>query len=245
MQYAELFGRPVLHTTATIPREMVPDGWYCYDLSGSNHRSSRPTQLLDAATWPHLGTVLSSAPLKRETTVVRQIRRGQFSLSEKLLDLAEFCREQRLPCPHDPRKYILRPTTPEEAGLFYSQLEPDWDTESGTIGHLRMDFGGGRFHHSWWPHNDDQLNTPEFKLILQELVDELRVRGPLKDQAAMSRWCYQHAGSEIQDGHYGFIVETADYRFCLRCNVRRGDYSYLYCYDLNRQLAMKEQAHTG
>ena len=32
MEYAELFGRPVLYTTQDIPRETVPQGWYCYDL---------------------------------------------------------------------------------------------------------------------------------------------------------------------------------------------------------------------
>ena len=236
MQYAELFGKPVLHTVETIPRETVPEGWHCYELSGNTRQPERAAQLVNRATaWLRIGSVLSPAPLKRDTTSARQIKKDQFSLSDRTLDLAGFCQEQGLPCPHDPRKYVLRPASKEEAGLFYSQMEPEQDTAEGTVGHLRMDFGGGRFHHSWWPHNDDRFNTPEFKAVLQELVDELRDRGPLKSQSAMSRWCYQHTGSEIQNGHYGFIAETTDHRFCLRCTTMQGDYSYLYCYDLSQQ----------
>ena len=29
MEYAELFGKSVLYTTQDIPRETVPQGWYC------------------------------------------------------------------------------------------------------------------------------------------------------------------------------------------------------------------------
>ena len=42
--------------------------------------------------------------------------------------------------------------------------------------------------------------------------------------------------------HVGFVAETENYRFCLRCTTDRSDYSYIYCYDLNQQrLAMGEQ----
>ena len=59
----------------------------------------------------------------------------------------------------------IRPTSPEEAGLFYSELEEAADKKLGTVGHVRMDFGssGKGFHHSWWPHNGDRFNTDEFK----------------------------------------------------------------------------------
>lgn len=80
----------------------------------------------------------------------------------------------------------LRPASMEEAGLFYSQVEEDRDWQSGTVGHVRMDFGhrGKEFWHTWWPHNQDQFNTPEFKETLQTVVDALRRDGPLKDTTA-------------------------------------------------------------
>jgi len=58
----------------------------------------------------------------------------------------------------------------------------------------------------------------------------------------MRQWCYGYPEGEIGRDHVGFMTETADYRFCLRCTTQSGDYCYLYCYDLNQQrLAMEAQ----
>lgn len=167
MQYAELFGKPVLHTRQSIPRETVPDGWFCYDLCGNERQPDQPVSLLDHTAWLRVGTVLSPSPLKRAATQSRRVK--DLTLSGETMSLRDFCREHSLSCPHDPRKYILRPASPEEAGLFYSQMETEQDAQLGVVGHVRMDFGGGRLHHSWWPHNDDQFNTPEFKARFRSL----------------------------------------------------------------------------
>lgn len=242
LRSAELFGKPVLYTEKQVQRESVPEGWHCYDLSGSGRDPDKPSALEDKTAWNRIATVLSPVPLKRETTLTRQIK-NSFSLYEELLDLAGFCEKHHLESPSDPRKFILRPASSKEAGLFYSQMEPEEDAAAGTIGHVRLDFGGGRLHHSWWPHNGGRFNTPEFKTALQEFVDELRVRGPLQSDAAMRRWCYGYPEGEIGREQVGFIAETADYRFCLRCTTMTGDYGYLYCYDLKQQrLAMDAQA---
>lgn len=81
----------------------------------------------------------------------------------------------------------LRPASIEEAGLFYSQMEEGEDHSLGTVGHLRIDFGhrGQEFWSSWWEHNGDHFNTPEFREELQMVVDELRRSGPLKDLKTM------------------------------------------------------------
>ena len=91
----------------------------------------------------------------------------------------------------------LRPASIEEAGLFYSQVDADEDLSSGTVGHIRMDFGhvGKEFWHTWWPHNDDQFNTQEFKADLQTVVDALRTEGPLRDLATMRSFCNQNGGT--------------------------------------------------
>jgi hypothetical protein len=240
---AELFGKPVLYTEKQIQREMVPEGWHCYDLTGTDREPDKPVTLEDRMPWNRTGTVLSPVPLKRKNTLTRQIK-NRFSLHEELLDLAGFCEKNHLSCPQDPRKYVLRPASHDEAGLFYSQMEED--AAQATVGHLRMDFGGGRLHHSWWPHNDDQFNTPEFKAVFQEFVDELRALGPLQSEAAMHRWCYGYPEGEIGQDRIGFVAETEDYRFCLRCTTDRSDYSYIYCYDLNQQkLAMEQPPQMG
>ena len=135
------------------------------------------------------------------------------------------------------QKFPLRPASREEAGLFYSNDERD--EVLGTVGHLRMDFGSGGkgFHHTWWPHNEDRFNTPEFKEALQEFVDAMRQSGPLKNLAAMNTYCW-HNGGEISENDrvYGFVAETERYRFCLRCTPRPGDYQgYLLCAQAHKQ----------
>ena len=140
--------------------------------------------------------------------------------------------------------FALRPASREEAGLFYSELDEAKDEALGTVGHLRLDFGSGgkEFWSTWWPHNGNQLNTPEFKQNLQELVDALRENGPLKNLAAMGAYCRQQGGLITEDGRsYGYIAETEHYRYCLRCTPYQGEYNgYLHIYDL-RQQAMAQQ----
>ena len=145
------------------------------------------------------------------------------------------------------RNFELRPASVEEAGLFYTA--ENQDAELGTVGHLRMDFGSGGkgFYHTWWPHNGDRFNTPEFKKALQEFVDAMRQSGPLKDLSAMNTYCWRNGG-EISDNDrvYGFIAETEQYRFCLRCTPRPGDHQgYLYCYDLRQQELARQSRLVG
>ena len=138
----------------------------------------------------------------------------------------------------DATQLHIRPARPEEAGLFYTP-HPEEDKRLGTVGHVRMDFGrsGNEFWHTWWPRGPEELNSPAFKLELQEVVDTLR-ESVLKNRFAMERFCYEHGG-KISGGwtqNYGYIVETAHYRYCLRCNPSPGDYNcYCTAYDLDVQ----------
>ena len=116
--------------------------------------------------------------------------------------------------------FSLRPATREEASLFYS--DDQTDRSLGTVGHVRMDFGssGKGFYHTWWPHNGDRFNTPEFKEALQQFVDAVREDGPLKDLPSMGQFCRQNGGAITEDGRsYGYLAEMGDYRFCLRCTI--------------------------
>ena len=75
----------------------------------------------------------------------------------------------------DPPAFRVRPAQPEEAGAFFAQT-PEQDAQMGAIGHVRMDFGGSgkEFWHSWHPRGREELNSPEFKAELQQVVDTLR-----------------------------------------------------------------------
>lgn len=201
------------------------------------------TTLVDHAADYHAGTVLSPIPLKHEGTASRRVN-GTFYLLGEELTLEQFCEEHDLAYPQDNREFVLRPASLDEAGLFYS--EEKLDEALGTVGHLRMDFGHGEkeFWHTWWPHNEDRFNTPEFKEVLQRFVDDLRQTGLLKNLGAMDAYCWQHGGSITEDRRsYGYIAETENYRFCLRCTPFPGEYQgYLYCYDLCQQ-EMYRQEH--
>ena len=138
----------------------------------------------------------------------------------------------------NPSAFRVRPAQPEEAGAFFAQT-PEQNAQMGAIGCVRMDFGkrGTAFWHTWHPRGREELNSPEFKAELQQVVDKLR-ETVLKDFSSMRRFCYENGG-KIPGGwsqNYGYVVETEHYEYCLRCNPVEGDYqAYLSCYDLNEQ----------
>lgn len=246
MQHAALLGKPVLFTNWLIQRDIIPDGWYCYDLRGTHKSPSTRTTLVDHAADYHAGTVLSPIPLKHEGTASRRVN-GTFYLLGEEMTLEQFCEEHDLAYPQDNREFVLRPASLDEVGLFYS--EEKLDEALGTVGHLRMDFGHGEkeFWHTWWPHNEDRFNTPEFKEVLQRFVDDLRQTGLLKNLGAMDAYCWQHGGSITEDRRsYGYIAETENYRFCLRCTPFPGEYQgYLYAQRVKQLSADEIYRHSA
>ena len=137
--------------------------------------------------------------------------------------------------------FDLRPASIEEAGLFYSNDEQD--EALGTVGHLRLDFGHGflPLRSTCYPHNDDQFDTLEFKMLLREFLEAMQENGPLASLSSMEAYCQKHGGAITEDGQtYGYIWETERYRFCLRCTPSPFEYQgHLYCYDLWQQQIQK------
>lgn len=89
MQHAALLGKPVLFTNWLIQRDIIPDGWYCYDLRGTHKSPSTRTTLVDHAADYHAGTVLSPIPLKHEGMLTC----GQSSGLSKVVSVRySFCR---------------------------------------------------------------------------------------------------------------------------------------------------------
>lgn len=236
---ARLFGASVLYSAHPIPREDVPQGWYCYDLRGTARHPDEPHTLVDQAEDCHAGSVLSYLPLKSGRSLKRLVK-DMFRLAGTSSTLAEFCDNQRIQCPETPIRHMFRPASPEEAGLFYAQT-PEKDEKLGAIGHVRIDFGhGGKegFYHTWWPRGPEELNTQEFRDELDKVVNDLR-KGVLKDLPSMRRYCYGGDGAIGDDSYcqnYGFTLETDRYTYRLRCNPIEGDYQcYLSCFDKQAQ----------
>ena len=238
-EHIELFGKPVLFTNARVDKATVPEGWYRYDIRGSDYDPGSFGTLEREVAVNHAGTILSpeKIPFPKGRDYI-PIRGSQNFLGEELT-LAAFCACHGLSIPGNPQKYPVRPASPEEAGLFYAQT-PERDEALGTIGQVRMDFGhGGReFWHTWHPRGAQELNSPAFKAELGEVAGQLR-ESILRDLASMRSYCYDHGG-EIEGGtctqNYGYVVETERYRYLLRCNPIEGDYQAdLACFDKQAQ----------
>lgn len=147
---------------------------------------------------------------------------------------------------HGP-EFGMRPASADEAAAFFVQM-PEQDRRMGAIGHVRIDFGmdGDEFWHTWHPRGEESLNSAAFRTELGQVVDWLR-GSVLKDLRSMSQFCREQGG-EIPGGwrqNYGYVVETEDYGYYLRCSPGKGDYhAYLTCFDLNvqRENLAKENA---
>ena len=139
--------------------------------------------------------------------------------------------------------FKMRAASGDEAARFYA-LPPEQDAEFGCIGHVRIDFGrsGSEFWHTWHPRGPEELNSSAFKEELGEVVDAMR-QNVLKNFSSMERYCAQNDGA-ISGGwaqNYGYVVETDNYQYYLRCNPVRGDYhAYLTCYDKQVQQMNQE-----
>lgn len=126
--------------------------------------------------------------------------------------------------------------TPTERMYSYSQSS-QIEGQTGCIGHLRGDFGGGQeFYTSWFDHRSE-YKTDEFKVEFDEVVNTLREKGGtglFASRAEMGEFCWEHPEAGFEGNYcteYGFKVQTLQHTYMLRCNLNKGDYNfYLYAY---------------
>lgn len=202
---ARLFGASVLYSAAPIPREDVPQGWYCYDLRGTARHPDEPHALVDLAEENHAGSILSCLPLKKARSQF-QLVKDMFQMTGTNPSLAEFCAEEKIRCPETPVRHQLCPASPEDAGLFYAQTPerdrkgpPPEPSAAGPVGKGRRNEAGGvfaarrkrnraEFLLTRWPRGPEELNTREFRDELDKVVNDLR-KGVLKGLPSMRRYC--------------------------------------------------------
>ena len=125
-------------------------------------------------------------------------------------------------------KYQIKCADAEQKSMFYSDCEPA--LQNACVEHLRMDFGSGNEFYSSWFGSRDDLNDSAFKAELNEVVNELRKDGLLKNRREMQRFCDAHQSLNL-DESYGFSVETENHIFLLRCQPGEGYDCYCYCYN--------------
>ena len=127
----------------------------------------------------------------------------------------------------------IKPMTEAERMYCYSQSS-QIKCQTGNIGYLRadMDTNGQGFFSTW---NDFQkdLKTDEFKTEFDEVINQLRDSGFLKNRTALENYCFAHPeaafGSDFRD--FGVRVDTEKHSYMMRLNPNKGEYNlYCYCY---------------
>lgn len=75
MQHIELLGKPALFSDSRVNRSTVPDGWYVYDLRGSDYDPDLSVRwrrgLSSTMLVPSLRRNQSSSPMVRITLMLR------------------------------------------------------------------------------------------------------------------------------------------------------------------------------
>ena len=57
-QHIEVFDKPALFTNGRIARDTVPEGWYCYDIRGSDDDPGALCYIEENVVVNHAGSVL-------------------------------------------------------------------------------------------------------------------------------------------------------------------------------------------
>jgi len=234
-QEALFMSRPVLFTEYRVDRNTLPEGMFLYELRHADQNWNRPCQLQRNILVNFYGTVITSDAIQLPPGGSIEFQRKDFRISrDKESTLSDFM-ERNPPVGENVIHLFNRRQEGLDDPYFYSQSE-EQDKASGCIGHLRGDFGSGsEFHTTWWPHQNDALNTSDFKQDIDRVVNWLREGfAPLKDLKTMENYC-RWSRSEIPSSTlpaYGYCISTNQYEYLLRCSPLKGDYNfYLYCYD--------------
>ena len=242
-----IFGVPALFTDLRVDRSTVSDGVYRYEVRYSDEYGGEPVELARGIMVDFFGTVLMREPIQLPISGGMELNDGDLDFQSGCFSLAEF--QQKYPLSE---KQVIDFFIADDTALHdfcYSQSE-EQDKTTGCIGHLRGDFGSGKqFYTTWWPHQADRLNTPEFKADIDRTVNWLREQSasPLRDLDSMKRYCNRYEQICAIKGallpSYGFMVKTKRYVYMLRCTPVKGDYQfYIYCYQRKPfEKAQKEQ----
>ena len=235
-QEVTIMGKPALFTDFRIDRATVPEGVYRYELRHDDEDWGEPVSLSRSIVVNYYGTILTREPFQLPIDGWIPMENDSLSFQDGgYRTLAEF--QQKYPASEKDVIDFYSVNDPALHNLYFSRSE-EQDKSAGCVGHLRGDFGSGKqFYTTWWPHQQDALNTPEFKADIDRTVNWLREQpdSPLRDFDTMKRCCdrYERACAIKQAvlPSCGFMVKTKQYVYMLRCTPVKGDYQfYCYCY---------------
>ena len=236
-QEVTILGKPALFTECRLDRTTVPEGVYRYELRHADEDWGEPATLSRSIVVNYYGSVLTREPFQLPVEGWIPLESGSLSFRDgSCRTLAEF----REKYPASKKDVIDFYSVNDESlhDLYFSRSE-EQDKVVGCVGHLRGDFGSGgkQFFTTWWPHQNDALNTPAFKADIDRAVNWLREQpdSPLRDFDTMKRCCDRYGRNCAIKGTLlpscAFMVKTKQYVYMLRCTPVKGDYHfYCYCY---------------
>ncbi len=234
-----LLNQPALFTPQRIDRSTVPEGMCLYEIRHSDEDWGDPRELARGILVNYYGTILTREPIQLPVSGGMELNAGDLAFCDGgCRTVTDFQEKYPISDKEVIDFYSVNDSSLHD--LYFSESEAQ-DKKNGCVGHLRGDFGSGRqFYTTWWPHQNDTLNTPEFKKDLDRTVNWLREQpdSPLRDFDTMERSCALYMPScEIKGGatpSCGFMVKTRQYVYMLRCAPVKGDYNF-YCYCYRRQ----------
>lgn len=103
--------------------------------------------------------------------------------------------------------------------------------QTGRIGYLRGDFGsnGDQFYTSWFDEIPSR-KTPEFKdefdYVVNELRDNPKFRGILRNFEDMKLLCATRPQSKCETERYCFRADTKNHSYLISCKPIKGDYNF-------------------
>ncbi len=98
-ELAEIGEQPVLISDSRIAKSAVPEGWYCYDLRGSDYDPGLPVTLENRVAINHAGTVLSPAKIAFDDGGDRLDIREKLNYLGDYISLEDFCEEYGIAVP--------------------------------------------------------------------------------------------------------------------------------------------------
>ena len=96
-QHLEVFDKPALFTNGRIARDTVPQGWYCYDIRGSDDDPGELCYMEENVVVNHAGSVLMPEKLAMPKSGRLVVRDELGFLDEGNMTLREFCEAHQLP----------------------------------------------------------------------------------------------------------------------------------------------------
>ena len=112
-----IFDKPVLFTNLRIPREIIPDGTYCYDIRHDDDCEGYMCELKDFVLVNHWGTVLSAKPFEP-----REFEGRMFSSKEGIV------------IEDEDYNYTGEEMTAGEYKKIYDELEQEYSEQKESMG---------------------------------------------------------------------------------------------------------------